>query len=269
MSSEQLTIFAILAGLFGLLLWGRFRYDVVAFLALMASVLAGLVPPGQAFSGFGHPATVTVAAVLILSRALSSCGATEPLAKLVSASANRPGLHIGVLSLVGSALSSFMNNVGTLGLLMPVALQSARKAAQSPSLLLMPLSFACILGGLVTLIGTPPNIIVANYRAEVTGEAFAMFDYTPVGLACALVGVLFVALVGWRLVPDRRKGKGDDEALFDIEDYVARNAGHQGQQSRWSHRLGGRHPDRRRGGSRSSASSGVRSGVIPSPVRRL
>ena len=155
---------------------------MVAFATLLTAVLAGLVPANQAFSGFGHPATVTVAAVLILSRALANSGATDILAKMIMPATGRTQLHISALMGVGGTLSSFMNNVGTLGLLMPVALQSARKAKRPAALILMPLSFGCILGGLVTLIGTPPNIIVANIRAESAGEPFGMFAYSPVGL---------------------------------------------------------------------------------------
>ncbi|MEM7225341.1 MAG: SLC13 family permease [Pseudomonadota bacterium] len=220
MTTPQIILFVLLAALFGLLVWGRWRYDVVAFATLLAAVVTGLVPAGEAFTGFGHPATITVAAVLILSRALASSGATDLLAKLVMPATGHTQTHIGALMGVGGTLSSFMNNVGTLGLLMPVALQSARKAGRPAALILMPLSFGCILGGLVTLIGTPPNIIVANIRAEVAGEPFGMFSYSPVGLVCALAGIAFVALIGWRLVPLRAGQRDDGEDLFDIEDYV-------------------------------------------------
>lgn len=221
MTTAQLTLLAILAALFVLLVWGRWRYDVVAFLALMAAVVTGIVPAAESFSGFGHPATVTVAAILILSRALSTSGATDWIAKLVAPAATRTFSHIGVLSAVAAVMSSFMNNVGTLGLLMPVALQSARKAKRSAAVILMPLSFGSILGGLATLIGTPPNIIIATYRGEVTGEPFGMFDFTPVGATTAFVGLLFVALIGWRLVPQAAQSRSASEELFDIEKYVA------------------------------------------------
>ncbi|MEE8499916.1 MAG: SLC13 family permease, partial [Kiloniellales bacterium] len=220
MTSEQITLFAILCALFALLAWGRWRYDVVAFLALMAAVLSGVVPAGEAFTGFGHPATVTVAAILILSRALTATGATDWIARVVRPATGSTASHIGVLSSLAAAMSSFMNNVGTLGLLMPVALQSARKAKRSPAVILMPLSFGAILGGLVTLIGTPPNIIVATYRAEVAGAPFGMFDFTPVGAVTALAGVAFIALVGWRLVPAAARKRAVSAELFDIEHYV-------------------------------------------------
>ncbi|MFQ6016677.1 MAG: SLC13 family permease [Kiloniellaceae bacterium] len=220
MTADQFTVFAILGALFVLLAWGRWRFDVVAFLALLVAVVAGVVPTGGAFAGFGHPATVTVAAVLILSRALTVSGATDWIAKAVDPAAGRPSTHIGTLSGLGAVMSSFMNNVGTLGLLMPVALQSAAKAKRSAATILMPLSFGSILGGLVTLIGTPPNIIVATYRGEVTGDAFGMFDFTPVGLSVALAGVAFIARIGWRRVPQAAPSRATAVELFDIDNYV-------------------------------------------------
>ncbi len=220
MSYSQVTIFAILAGLFLALAWGRVRYDVVAFLALMAAVVCGVVPAGEAYLGFGHPATITVAAILILSQALSASGATDSLAKLIKPATKNTTLHVGTLSGLGALLSTFMNNVGTLGLLLPATLESASATKRAAGLLLMPLSFGAILGGLVTLIGTPPNIIIATYRTEVSGAPFGLFDFTPVGLGTAVVGVLFIALIGWRLVPVRgaKNTKANDH--FDIENYI-------------------------------------------------
>jgi len=219
--SDQIVLFAILGGLFVLLAWGRWRYDVVALLALMVSVVVGLVPANRAFLGFGHPATITVAAILVLSRALSNVGATDRIAKIVEPSAGHTWSHIATLSSIAAVMSSFMNNVGTLGLLMPVAMQTAQKAKRAAATVLMPLSFGSILGGLVTVIGTPPNIIVATYRGAVSGRDFGMFDFTPVGLVTAVAGVLFVALIGWRLVPQRARARAAPAEVFDIESYVA------------------------------------------------
>ncbi len=218
-SYDQVAILAIVIGFFALLAWGRFRYDLLAFATLIITVVLGLVPATEAFMGFGHPATITVALVLILSRALAESGAIDPLTRAISPLTGHTSTHVAGLAGSGALLSGFMNNVGALGLLMPVALQSALKAKRPGSLLLMPLSFGCILGGLVTLIGTPPNIIVASIRADVLGEGFQMFDYTPVGGAVALVGLVFLAVVGWRLVPARQNGSA--EQLFDLGDYVS------------------------------------------------
>jgi len=215
---EQSTIIVLLLAVLVLLAWGRWRYDLVALAALLAAVVLGLVPAAGAFAGFGHPATVTVALVLIISRAFQVAGTTDLLLRLIQPLAHLPRMQTTALSGAGSLLSGFMNNVGTLGLLMPVAMQAATRAKMGASRMLMPLSFACILGGLITLIGTPPNIIVAGYRQEALGEAFGMFDFTPVGLAVAVVGVLFVTLAGHWLVPHRRGAS--DEDLFEIDNYI-------------------------------------------------
>ena len=221
MTQDQATIFAILGGVFVLFAWGRWRHDLVAFLALLATVIAGLVTPTEAFLGFGHPATVTVALVLILSRALSNSGAIDPIARRLARAAKSELAHIAGLSGIAALLSAAMNNVGALALLMPVALQTAEKVKRSPAIILMPLSFGSILGGLVTLIGTPPNVIIASYRGEITGTPFAMFDFTPVGATIAVAGVAFIALIGWRLIPKARRGAAGERALFDLEGYVA------------------------------------------------
>ena len=199
----------------------RDSYDVVAFVCLIGAVFLGVVPGSMAFSGFGHPATVTVIAILILSRALSNSGAVESLSKLIAPATRSPKTHIGALSLIATPLSAVMNNIGALSLLMPVAIQSAVKAARSPATVLMPLSFASILGGLVTLIGTPPNIIIANYRGTMTDQAFGMFAFAPVGGVIAIVGVIFITFIGWRLIPRARQTFSEEKELFEIDDYVA------------------------------------------------
>ena len=203
-----------------LFIWGRWRYDVVAFAALLAATLAGVIEPAKVFSGFGHPATVTVAMVLIVGRGLQNSGAVDLIARHLLPPLQSPVRHIGLLSIVSGALSAVMNNVGALVLLMPAALQSAEKAKRAASLILMPLSFGSILGGLVTLIGTPPNIIIAVFREELTGAPFTMFDFSPVGGAVALSGILFIALIGWRLIPANKKAILSPMELFDIESYV-------------------------------------------------
>ena len=219
LSFDQVAILILLVCLFGLLAWGRFRYDIVAFAVLLAAIVAGLVPGEAAFLGFGHPATITVAFILILSRGLSVSGATDIIAKLIAPTTGAPSLHIASLAGVGAVLSAFMNNVGTLGLLMPVAIATGKRAKRAAAMLLMPLSFGCILGGLITLVGTPPNIIIAAYRGEVTGTPFSMFDFTPVGIVVAAAGVAFVALVGWRLVPARRTTEGEPD-FFEVDNYL-------------------------------------------------
>jgi di/tricarboxylate transporter len=221
MTSDQLILFGLLFFVFVFLIWGRWRYDLVAFFALLAALLTGIVPKEQAFSGFGHPATVIVALVLVISRGLSNSGVIELLARHVVDSARKLAAHISIMSALAAILSALMNNVAALALLMPLDLQASKKAGRSPSLSLMPLSFASILGGMITLIGTPPNIIIAEFRGDALGEPYRMFDFAPVGLACAFVGVAYVALIGWRLLPAGRKGADAGRDLFDLGDYIA------------------------------------------------
>ena len=221
MTQDQLLVFGLCTFVFVFLIWGRWRYDLVAFIALLVALLTGVVPKDQAFSGFGHPATVIIALVLIVSRGLSNSGAIELVARYIVDASRKLATHIGIMSALAAGLSAIMNNVAALALLMPVDMQAAKKAGRSPSLSLMPLSFASILGGMITLIGTPPNIVVAEYRGAALGEPYRMFDFAPVGLACAIVGVAYVALVGWRLLPKERQSADASKDLFDLEDYIA------------------------------------------------
>lgn len=202
-------IFSILAITMGLFLWGRLRHDVIALAALLASVIAGLVPADTAFEGFGHPAVITVACVLILSQGLQNTGAVDWLARSVLP--REAGRLTGMLALMGlgAVLSGFMNNVGAMALLMPVAVQLSNRLDLTPGQVLMPLAFGTILGGMTTLIGTPPNLIVSGFRAEAGLGHFAIFDFAPVGAAVAVVGVIFVVFVGWRLVPARQSAAGE------------------------------------------------------------
>jgi len=216
MTTEQIIIFAILGLSLVFFMWGRWRYDVVAFTALILAVIGGVVPTDLAFRGFGHPAVITVAAVLVISRTLQVSGVIDLIAGAVLRMAKGQGSQMTALSGIGAVLSGFMNNVGALALLMPLALRLSKK----PSAVLMPLSFATILGGLVTLIGTPPNIIVATYRTDVVGEPFALFDFAFVGLPIALIGLIFVLLIGWRLIPAERTGRRSAEEMFDLDSYV-------------------------------------------------
>ena len=221
MTTDQILLFTILAGVLGLLLWGRWRYDVVAFSALLIAVVVGVIPATDAFEGFGHSATIVVALVLVVGHGLSRSGVVELIASKIIRAGAALSSHIGIMSLLAATLSSLMNNVAALALLMPLDIEAAAKAKRSPALTLMPISFASILGGLVTLIGTPPNIVIATFRAENVGEPFSMFDFAPVGAACAAVGIIFVTLIGWRLIPATRGDKNVPQDLFKLDDYVA------------------------------------------------
>jgi di/tricarboxylate transporter len=221
MISDQAFLFALLAVLLGALLWGRVRYDVLGIGALFIAFVGGVVTKDQVFSGFGHPATIIVALVLVISRGLSNSGAIEMIARHLIDATRGLKAHIGVMAGISALLSAIMNNVAALALLMPIDLQAARKAKRSPAVTLMPLSFASILGGMVTLIGTPPNIVVATFRADVLGESYRMFDFAPVGAAVAVVGVAYVALLGWRLIPIDRRKRNTAQELGELEEYVA------------------------------------------------
>ena len=221
MTADQVILFSLLFFVFVFLIWGRWRYDLVAFVALLAALLAGIVPTDQAFTGFGHPAVIIIALVLIVSRGLSNSGAIELLARFVVSGTRKLAAHIGIMSSLAAVLSALMNNVAALALLMPVDMQAAHKAGRSPALSLMPLSFASILGGMITLIGTPPNIVIAEFRNDALGAPYRMFDFAPVGLTCAVVGVAYVAFIGWRLLPAERKQSDSAKDLFDLADYIA------------------------------------------------
>ena len=218
MTSDQILILAVLATVTAMFLWGRWRHDLVAMGALLVCVLTGLVPGNEAFSGFGHPAVITVACVLVLGYGLLNSGAVDVLVKRILPKSTGP--TVSILALIGLAalLSAFMNNVGALALLMPVAIQMAAKLELPPGKVLMPLAFGSILGGMTTLIGTPPNLIVSEFRAATGAGVFHMFDFTPVGISVAILGTAFVGLVGWRLVPTRERA---DTGSFDSGAYLS------------------------------------------------
>ncbi|MEC7943218.1 MAG: SLC13 family permease, partial [Pseudomonadota bacterium] len=221
MTSAQIILFVLMGLLFFMLIWGRFRYDLVAFSALLIALVVGVVPVEQAFSGFGHPATVVIAFVLIISRGLSNSGVVEYVAGRLISTGRSLLMHISLMSAISAGLSALMNNVAALALLMPVDLQAADKEKRSPAMTLMPLSFASILGGMITLIGTPPNIIISAFREKSLGEPYAMFDFAPVGAACAVLGILFIAVIGWRLIPAERSRHDTGKELLDLEGYIA------------------------------------------------
>lgn len=231
MTIEQSLILGILVATVVMFLWGRWRHDMVAAGALLACVLTGLVSPTDAFTGFGHPAVITVACVLVLSRGLQTSGAVDVLSRSMLPASVGPTLTIASLTGLGALLSAFMNNVGALALLMPVAIQIARRQELPPGRVLMPLAFGSILGGMTTLIGTPPNLIVSGFRGQTGAGTFAMFDFTPVGLAVAAIGVVFVALIGWRLVPARKQAgtEGFDTGAYLTEARVPEDSKTVGQ----------------------------------------
>jgi len=219
---EQLLIVVILLATVGMFLWGRWRHDMVAAGALLACVFTGLVPYADAFAGFAHPAVITVACVLVMSHGLMTSGAVDALTRRVLPAKAGPTLSIFMLTALAALLSAFMNNVGALALLIPVAMQISARLNLPPGKVLMPLAFGSILGGTTTLIGTPPNLIVSGLRAEAGFGSFGMFDFTPVGFSMTALGVVFIGLVGWRLVPGRTQTdvEGFDTGIYLTEALV-------------------------------------------------
>lgn len=219
MTGEQLIVFGVLAATLVLFVWNRWRYDLVALAALLACALTGVVPAEEVFAGLGHPAVISVAAVLVLSRGLLNAGVVDSVARRLMQVGERPWAHVAALTGIVALSSGFMNNVGALALFMPVAIWMSRQSGRSPSYLLMPLAFGSLLGGTLTLIGTPPNLIIAGYRAEAGEAPFGMFAFLPVGGAVTVAGVLFITLLGWRLVPRRQEQEGNGD-LFEISAYL-------------------------------------------------
>lgn len=220
MTTDQLLIFSVLSATLVLFAWGKWRYDIVALTAMTAVLLLGLVTPKEAFAGFGHMAVITVAAVLIISQALKNAGVVNVVASYLLPHTNNAIIHIALLTCIVTFFSAFMNNVGALALLLPVAIATSKEHNRSPAMILMPIAFGSILGGMSTMIGTPPNIIIANYREDVTGTAFSMFDFSPIGSIIALIGVVFITVIGWRLIPKQRLKKDPAEQLFEVSSYL-------------------------------------------------
>jgi di/tricarboxylate transporter len=218
MSFDQIVIVTLLVTTMAMFLWGRWRHDVVAMAALIACVFAGLVPSADAFAGFGHPAVITVASVLVLGYGLQISGAVDVLAKHLLPTSSGPTLSILALISLAALLSGFMNNVGALALLMPIAMTMAAKLDLPAGKVLMPLAFGSILGGLVTLIGTPTNLVVAGFRESTGMGSFSMFDFSPVGIAVAVAGIAFVGIFGWRIVPARKQSASES---FDTGTYLS------------------------------------------------
>ena len=221
MSLDQTLLILIFVFLFAFLLWGRVRYDLVAFTSLVTGVLVGVVPYENAFDGFGHPATIIVALVLIVSKGLINSGAIYFIGQKISQFGKSIWKHISVIGLIGAILSAFINNVAALALLMPIDINKARNSNWTPKATLMPLSFATILGGMATLIGTPPNIIISGIRHEYSGETFKMFDFLPVGGITALTGLIFMSFIGWRLIPKSSSSEDAGKELIEIATYVS------------------------------------------------
>jgi len=219
MTTQQALAFAVLAVTMGLFVWGRLRYDLVALLGLLAGIVVGVVPPDKAFTGFSDDVVIIVAGALLVSAAVERSGAIDMAMRPFAARLGSAQSQVIVLVTVVTAMSAFVKNIGALAMMIPMAFQLARRTGTSPGCLLMPMSFGALIGGLITLVGTSPNIIVSRVRTELVGQPFGMFDFAPVGLGIAIAGVAFLA-VGYRLLPGGRKGAASPDAAFNIADYV-------------------------------------------------
>ncbi|HKS65132.1 MAG TPA: SLC13 family permease [Xanthobacteraceae bacterium] len=219
MTLPQALSFGIIAATMALFAWGRLRYDLVALLALLAAIATGIVPFDKAFSGFSDDIVIIVACALLVSAAVARSGVVEDALARIGPYLTTRTIQVAVLVGTVTALSAFVKNIGALAMLMPVSIHLARKTSISPSIFLMPMAFGALLGGIVTLVGTSPNVIVARLRTELVGEPFRMFDYTPVGLGLAVAGVIFLTFA-WRLIPRGRKGAATMDAAFNLEGYT-------------------------------------------------
>jgi len=215
----QIKVASIILILLVVLAWGRWRYDGVTLIALASMVLLDLVPAKEAFSGFGHPAVITVALVLLISKALEKSGFINMIGDLLRRNISGEMQFLIILMFVAGILSSFMNNIGAMAMLLPITIGIAQKMEWNPSKFLMPLAFASILGGMNTKIGTPPNIIISEIREGKTQQAFEFFDFAYAGFPISFLGILFIALVGWRFVKLREEGS-EKIPLLDIQDYL-------------------------------------------------
>ncbi len=219
MTFDQSMAFAIIIAAMGLFVWGRPRYDIVACLALVASVAAGLVSPADAFSGFSNDIVIIVGSALVVSAAIAQTGLPELVLQHISRHVHSIRLQVLVLVATVIILAAFVKNIGALALMIPLAFQIAKRSGTSASYFLMPMSFGALLGGLMTQIGTSPNIIVSQAREDIVGTPFSMFDFTPVGAALAITGLLFL-MFAYPILPARtRTTVSLDEALA-VKKYV-------------------------------------------------
>ena len=217
--NDQILVSLILVILLGLLIWGKWRYDGITLVTLATMVLLDLVPVKEAFLGFGHPAVVTVALVLLISKGLEKSGFISMIGDFLRKKISGENQFLIILMLVAAFLSSFMNNIGAMALLLPITIGIAQKMEWNPSKFLMPLAFSSILGGMNTKIGTPPNIIISEFREDYSNVPFAFFDFAFAGFPVSFLGILFIAFLGWRLVKLREEGSVN-RPLVDIQDYL-------------------------------------------------
>lgn len=219
MTLQQGLAFALIGLTIVCFIWGRWRYDVVALTALLAGVVIGVVPADQAFDGLRNDITVIIASALVVSAAFARSGIVERVLRPVLPHLRSARTQVPLFTAAVTLLSMATKNVGALAIMMPIALQVARRTGTAPSLLLMPMAFGSLLGGTVTLVGTSPNIIVSQVREEILGRPFGMYDYAPVGLGITAAGLLFLSF-GYRLLPRARVATETLDAALAANPYV-------------------------------------------------
>ncbi|HUF39249.1 MAG TPA: SLC13 family permease [Anaerolineales bacterium] len=222
MTPEIILVLSILAVAVVLFVSERIRVDLVALLVLITLALTGLVTTEEAFSGFASPAVITVWSVYIVSGALFRSGVADILARFMLRIAGTSYIRILiVIMLTVGLMSSFMNNIGAVAILLPAAVSVARRIRVPPSKLLMPMAFTSLLGGGMTLIGTPPNILATSIMETYGGmEGFGFFDFTPMGAIVLVTGVLYFIFIGRHLLPDRAPG-GDLSQVYQVREYMS------------------------------------------------
>src|ERR1700712_5308334 len=219
MTTPQILSIALLFVMMAFFIWGKFRYDVTAMLALLAGLAIGIVKPKEAFTGFSDDIVIIVGSALVISAAVQRSGLIERALSLIAGRVTKIRTQLLVLPASVGITSALVKNVGALAMLMPAAFQMAKKNKASPSVFLMPMSFASLLGGLMTLVGTPPKIIVSRLRQDMTGQPFKMFDYFPTGFGLLVMGLVFLRF-GYRLLPRERRGAPTMGDALDIKGYV-------------------------------------------------
>ncbi|MDA8999381.1 SLC13 family permease [Gammaproteobacteria bacterium] len=217
--SDQYILSITIVSLLGLFIWGKFRYDALASAALVTLIILGVIPSNQAFDGFAHPAVITVALVLIISQGLKNSGLTGLVGKIIGGRNFTKFQFLISLLLIAAILSSFINNIGALAILLPITLNICQKMDWHPSRFLMPLAFACILGGMNTTIGTPPNIIISEYKSTISSAGFNFFDFSYVGLVITLLSIVFIAVIGNKFI-QLRENSNSGSALIDLKGYL-------------------------------------------------
>jgi di/tricarboxylate transporter len=220
MTTQQILAFSVIAVMMAVFIWDRFRYDVVACCALVLAVALGVVPTDQAFSGFSDDIVIIVGSALVVSAGVARSGIVDTAIKKFFPNLNTLHTQLALLMIVVAVLSAFIKNIGALAIMMPVAFQFAKKSGASPSKYLMPMAFSALLGGLMTQIGTSPNIVVSRIREELTGQSFTMFDFTPMGGILCIVGIIFLLFFHW-LVPSRTKENSSMEEAVEIKNYTS------------------------------------------------